>query len=96
MVCIAAFLPLSQESLGSFFLLTLVTPNCAGRIPLEGDLWRVLGRLGKELGIQQHPLPQTWDREEASRAHWEMGLGGQQSCSIPISGRSRMTFGSEH
>lgn len=92
MLCIAAFLPLSQESLGSFFLLTLVTPNCAGRIPLEGGPWRMLGRLGKELGIQKHPLPQTWDREEASRAHWEMGLGGQQSCSIPISGGSRMTL----
>lgn len=52
----------------------------------------MLGRLGKELGIQKHPLPQTWDRKEASRAHWEMGLGGQQSCSIPISGGSRMTL----
>lgn len=35
MVCIAAFLPLSLESLGSLFLLTLLTANCAGRIPLE-------------------------------------------------------------
>lgn len=96
MVRIAAFLPLPQESLGSFFLLTLVTPNCAGRIPLERGPWRVLEMLGKELRIQQHPLPQTWDREEAIRAHWEMGLGGQQSCSISISGGSRMTFGSEH
>lgn len=34
------------------FLLTLVTPNCAGRIPLERGPWRVLGKLGKELGIQ--------------------------------------------
>lgn len=56
----------------------------------------MLGRLGNELGIQQHLLPRTWDREKASRAHWEMGLGGQQSCSISISGESRVTFGSEH
>lgn len=71
------------------------SPQTAGRIPLERGPWRVLGRLGKELGIQQHLLFQTWDREEASRAHWDMELGGQQSCSI-ISGGSRMPFGSEH
>lgn len=70
--------PLSCKSVGSLFLLTLVTPNCAGWIPLERGPWRVLGRLGKELGIQQHLLPRTWDREEASRAHWVRGLGGQQ------------------
>lgn len=29
----------------------------------------MLGSLGKELGIQQHLLPQTWDREEASQGH---------------------------
>lgn len=29
------------------FLLTLVTPNCAGRIPLERGPWKVLGKLGK-------------------------------------------------
>lgn len=33
-VCIAAFLPLSQELAASLFLLTVVTPNCAGSIPL--------------------------------------------------------------
>lgn len=44
-VCIAAFLPLSQESLGSLFLLTLVTPSCAGRILLERSPCRLLGRL---------------------------------------------------
>lgn len=58
-VCIAALLPLSQELLDSLLLLTLVTPNCAGRIPLERGPWRVLGRLGKELGIQQYLLFQT-------------------------------------
>lgn len=34
-VCIAAFLPLSQESLGNLFWFTLVTPNCPGKISLE-------------------------------------------------------------
>lgn len=75
MVCIAAFLPLSWESAGSLFLLTLVTPNCVGWIPLERGPWRVLGRLGKELGIQQHLLPQTWDREEASKGTLGDGAG---------------------
>lgn len=43
--CIAAFLPLSQQLAASRFLLTLVTPNCAGSIPLERGPCRVLGVL---------------------------------------------------
>lgn len=45
-VCIAAFLPLSQESVASLFFLTLVTSNCAGRIPSQWGSCRLLGGLG--------------------------------------------------
>lgn len=100
MVCIAAFLPLPLESLGSLFLLTLVTPKCVGRIPQKevlGECWEGWDR---SWGSSSPHCPKLGKRLAGHTGRWGWVNSnlvpspslGEVGCHLEVSTRGRLPW----